>query len=277
MNKEELLAKFEEVERIAKGGQKVVYSAKHKELGEVVVKICFHKNERLLREIDLVSSGQFVNTPTIFETGVVEYDEDETIYIVEEKVNGKELSKIIKQEAPISIERAICFLEQGLNFILTLENCGDGVVHRDIKPDNIMVSDDDNLFFLDFGIARVIGMESLTATEAFHGPYSPGYGPIEQIDNLKEDIDSRTDIYALGVVIYECLTGVNPFLEDATSVLDIIENTRTLAPRVITIKGDDKNQLLGLLNIMMAKYPSQRPKNAEEALGFLEAVKDSLK
>ena len=277
MNKEELLSKFDGVERIAKGGQKIVYSAKHEKFGDVVVKICFKKNERLLREIELVSSGQFINTPKIFETGLVEYDEDETIYIVEQKVRGRELSNIIAQESPVSIERAVHFLEQGLNFILTLEQCGDGVVHRDIKPDNIMVSDDDKLFFLDFGIARVIGMESLTATEAFNGPYSPGYGSIEQIDNLKEDIDSRTDIYALGVVIYECLTGVNPFLQGATSLTDVIENTRTLMPRVVSLKGDDKNQLLGLLNIMMAKYPSQRPRNAEQAIGFLEAVKSTLK
>lgn len=277
MNKDELLSNFDEVKRIAKGGQKVVYSAKHKKFGDVVVKICFKKNERLIREIELVSSGEFINTPQIFETGLVEYDEDETIYIVEEKVLGRELSNVITNESPVSIERAVYFLEQGLNFILTLENSGDGVVHRDIKPDNIMVSDDDKLFFLDFGIARVIGMESLTATEAFNGPYSPGYGSIEQIDNLKEDIDSRTDLYALGVVIYECLTGINPFLQGASNITDVIENTRTLMPRIISIKGDDKNQLLGLLNIMMAKYPSQRPKDAKQAMGFLEVVKSTLK
>lgn len=277
MNKEELFVKFDNVERIAKGGQKTVYSAKHKEFGDVVVKICFNKNERLVREINLVSTGNFVNTPKIFETGIVEYDEDETIYIVEQKVIGRELSTVIAEEAPLDIERALLFLEQGLNFILTLENSGKGVVHRDIKPNNIMVSDDDKLFFLDFGIARVIGMESLTATEAFNGPYTPGYGSIEQIDNLKEDIDSRTDIYALGVVIYECLTGINPFLEGASNLTDVIVKTRTLMPRIVSIKGDDNNQLLGLLNIMMAKYPSQRPRNAEQALGFLKAVKSSLK
>ncbi|ARJ91957.1 Serine/threonine-protein kinase A [Listeria monocytogenes] len=277
MNKDELLANFCEVKLIAKGGQKLVYSAKHKVFGDVVVKICFKKNERLDREIQLVSTGQFYNTPKIFETGFVEYEEEETIYIIEQKVIGSELSNIIKQEAPLSIERALYFLEQGLNFILTLENCGNGVVHRDIKPANIMVSSDDRLYFLDFGIARVIGLDSLTATEALNGPYSPGYGSIEQIDNLKEDIDSRTDIYSLGVVIYECLTGVNPFLEGASNLSDVIEKTRTLKPSLVSIKGDDNNQLLGLLNIMMAKYPSQRPKNAEEAIGFLEAVKSSLK
>ena len=74
---------------------------------------------------------------------------DETIYIVEQKVRGRELSNVIAQEGPVSIERAVHFLEQGLNFILTLEQSGDGVVHRDIKPDNIMVSEDDKLFFLD--------------------------------------------------------------------------------------------------------------------------------
>lgn len=270
----ELLNHYKNVSQIASGGQKVVYSACHEIYGSVVVKVCKYKSPRLEREIKIVTTGEFKNSPRIFEFGEVLFYGDETIYIVEEKIDGIELRKYINDKSPINIEQAIDILEQGLHFINSMEK--KDIVHRDIKPENIMINEEGKLFFLDFGIARVLNMQSLTKTEAIKGPHSLGYSAPEQIDNLKDDIDSRADLFSLGVVVYECVTGSNPFIKDARSEGEVENRTKTMIPSLVTIPGDENRQFLGLLNVMMAKFPSQRPSNADEALLFLKSAKSTI-
>ncbi|EGO8832897.1 serine/threonine protein kinase [Enterococcus faecalis] len=271
---ETLLEQYENIKKLASGGQKVVYSAEHPLYGAVVLKICKNKSPRLEREIEIITTGRFENSPKIFDFGEVQYYGDNTMYIVEEKIVGTELRKFIDENAPIDIEKAIDILEQGLQFIQSMEE--KNIVHRDIKPENIMINSEGKLFFLDFGIARVLNMQSLTMTEAVKGPHSLGYSVPEQIDNIKDNIDSRADIFSLGVVVYECLTGKNPFVENAISRFEVENRTKTMLPTLITIPGDENRQFLGLLNVMMAKFPSQRPSNAKEALLFLQSARNTI-
>ena len=109
------------------------------------------------------------------------------------------------------------------------------------------------------------------------GPHTPGYAAPEQFNNLKSDIDSRADLFSIGVVTYECLSGKNPFSAGAISHLDILQRTETITPVSFQIIGDTQQQFMGLLSSLMGKYPSRRPKDATQALNWLSAAMSTLK
>lgn len=270
----ELEATLSNVSQLARGGQKVVYSATHPTYGNIVVKLFFKTDARSQREIDISAESDFSCVPKIYETGHVTYTGSDTLYVIEQRVEGEELRKRLERGERFSLKEAVDFLEQGLSFIKELE--GENIVHRDIKPENIIASVEGKIYFLDFGIARVLGVPSLTKTEALVGPHTPGYAAPEQFNNLKSGIDSRADLFSIGVVTYECLSGKNPFREGATSHLDILQRTETITPVSFQIAGDTQQQFMGLLSSLMGKFPSRRPKDANQALDWLAAAKSTL-
>ena len=266
---------FEKIELMARGGQKSVFDGVHNSYGETVIKLYFQLNDpRSLREIQIERDLNLSMVPKIYETGTIEYEGTETLYIIEQKVKGTELRKVLESGKRFSLEEAVTFLEQGLEFIACIEN--KGIVHRDIKPENIIRADDGRIFFLDFGIARILGADSLTRTGAMMGPHTPGYAAPEQFNNLKKEIDSRADIFSLGVVTYECITGKNPFREGSINALEVLQKTETITPVQYSIKGDTQSQFMALLGAMMGKYPSRRPRTAKQAIDWLKVAKKTF-
>ena len=260
---------------MARGGQKIVFDGVHNSYGETVIKLYFQLNDpRSLREIQIERDLNLSMVPKIYETGTIEYEGTETLYIIEQKVKGTELRKGLESGKRFSLEEAVTFLEQGLEFIACIEN--KGIVHRDIKPENIIRADDGRIFFLDFGIARILGADSLTRTGAMMGPHTPGYAAPEQFNNLKKEIDSRADIFSLGVVTYECITGKNPFREGSINALEVLQKTETITPVQYSIKGDTQSQFMALLGAMMGKYPSRRPRTAKQAIDWLKVAKKTF-
>ena len=266
---------FEKIELMARGGQKIVFDGVHNSYGETVIKLYFQLNDpRSLREIQIERDLNLSMVPKIYETGTIEYEGTETLYIIEQKVKGTELRKVLESGKRFSLEEAVTFLEQGLEFIACIEN--KGIVHRDIKPENIIRADDGRIFFLDFGIARILGADSLTRTGAMMGPHTPGYAAPEQFNNLKKEIDSRADIFSLGVVTYECITGKNPFREGSINALEVLQKTETITPVQYSIKGDTQSQFMALLGAMMGKYPSRRPRTAKQSIDWLKVAKKTF-
>lgn len=266
---------FEKIELMARGGQKIVFDGVHNSYGETVIKLYFQLNDpRSLREIQIERDLNLSMVPKIYETGTIEYEGTETLYIIEQKVKGTELRKVLESGKRFSLEEAVTFLKQGLEFIACIEN--KGIVHRDIKPENIIRADDGRIFFLDFGIARILGADSLTRTGAMMGPHTPGYAAPEQFNNLKKEIDSRADIFSLGVVTYECITGKNPFREGSINALEVLQKTETITPVQYSIKGDTQSQFMALLGAMMGKYPSRRPRTAKQAIDWLKVAKKTF-
>ena len=266
---------FEKIELMARGGQKIVFDGVHNSYGETVIKLYFQLNDpRSLREIQIERDLNLSMVPKIYETGTIEYEGTETLYIIEQKVKGTELRKVLESGKRFSLEEAVTFWEQGLEFIACIEN--KGIVHRDIKPENIIRADDGRIFFLDFGIARILGADSLTRTGAMMGPHTPGYAAPEQFNNLKKEIDSRADIFSLGVVTYECITGKNPFREGSINALEVLQKTETITPVQYSIKGDTQSQFMALLGAMMGKYPSRRPRTAKQAIDWLKVAKKTF-
>lgn len=263
-----------ELTQIARGGQKVVYSGKHPLYGDVVLKLFFKVDARSQREINIGEEYNFTCVPTIYETGYVIYEGAETLYILEQRISGIELRKHLSSGKLFSLREAVTFLEDGLEFIRQLEE--KKIVHRDIKPENIIITELGEAYFLDFGIARILDAPSLTKTEAFVGPHTPGYAAPEQFNNLKREIDSRADLFSIGVVTYECITGHNPFSEGAQSHLEILQRTETITPVSFQIAGDSQQQFMGLLSSLMGKYPSRRPIDATQAIKWLNAAKSTF-
>lgn len=271
----ELEETLSDLTQMARGGQKIVYSATHPTFGSVVLKLFFETGARSQREIDINSETSFDCVPKIYETGHVTYTGSDMLYIIEQRVDGEELRKRLVRGERFKLKEAVGFLKQGLVFIKQLEE--KKIVHRDIKPENIIIAADGKVYFLDFGIARVLDVSSLTKTEAQIGPHTPGYAAPEQFNNLKSYIDSRADLFSIGVVTYECLSGNNPFSEGAIDSLDILQRTETITPVSFQIIGDTQQQFMGLLSSLMGKYPSRRPRNATQALSWLSAAMSTLK
>jgi serine/threonine-protein kinase len=270
---DELKRTLDNVKLIARGSQKTVYSANHFKFGAIVVKLFFKIDSRSLRELS-IGYMEIANAPEIFDVGEVVYEGEITLYVFEQKIEGELLADLIKRKELFNIEKAIDFLKQGLLFIEQLEKRN--IVHRDIKPYNIIINPDGKVYFLDFGIARILGVESITDSGDLVGPHAPGYASPEQFNNRKRLIDSRADMFSLGVVTYECITGFNPFIKGATTNFQVLMNTMTISPLKINMPGDVNNEFIEMLYNLFSIYPSDRPRNAANALILLQLVKTNL-
>lgn len=260
------------VNPLAAGGQKVVYRASHPLHGKVVVKILKEKDARADREIQIVRDNNFKAVPKIFDVVDIEYQGGNTEAIIEQFIEGKSLRGIIDSGKRYDLYEAADFLQKSLEFLVEISD--KRIVHRDIKPENIIMVGDDPVF-LDFGIARVLDANSLTRTGQM-GPNTPGYAAPEQFNGLKGKIDGRTDLFSIGVVTYELVTGKNPFIENALSLYQIYSNTVTITPASHQISGDSQHQFMGLLNSLMSKQIAARPRNARQALDWLESAKSTF-
>jgi serine/threonine protein kinase len=135
-----------------------------------------------------------------------------------------------------------------------------GVVHRDIKPQNLLLDADGVLKVMDFGVARLAEYQS-TLTEAGLVVGTPAYMSPEQL--LGESLDGRSDLYSAGVVLYECLTGCLPF--EASSPVSLIAKLLNEQPRSpIDVNVDVPPALSGLIVELLAKKPGDRPASAQE-------------
>lgn len=271
---EQFKSDYTHITLIARGGQKQVYSAKHSSYGNVVIKLYFQQDSRSAREIDIGLHSHIPEIPKIYSASIVLLENTPTLCTVEEKIEGESLRAVLANGVRFSLRELMVFLETGLGFILKLES--KNIVHRDIKPENIIICDQGKPFFIDFGIARFLTMPSLTKTQAVLGPHTPGYGAPEQFNNIKREIDSRADIFSLGVVAYECVSGKNPFILDQNNPLNTLSRVTNISPPPLQIPGDPQGKMSLFILTMIRKHPSQRPKNAQQALNWLAEIKKTF-
>lgn len=262
------------VKMFPRSGQKQVVLVKHKRYGQVILKIVEGLNNRVVREIQIVTENHFLNVPKVLEVNTYDIDSQKGIYLIEEYVEGKGLKDIIA-EKKMNIFEAMDLTEQLLQIIIEMEK--QQVVHRDIKPDNIIRANDGRWCLIDFGIARALNKDSLTYTEAKIGPHTPGYGAPELFQYTKKDIDSRADLFSLGIVAFEAVTGKHPFVRgDEMDVNEIWYNTVTITPQNVVIEGDKDMQFIGLLQTFMQKHVTRRPETAQKAYEWFKSVRDYI-
>ena len=222
---------------IGAGGQKVVFEAFHTEHGRIALKLVKPGNaedrSRSLREIEVSKDVAGPHFARIYDYGETMVGADSVLFIFEEFLEGQNLRRILEKERSLSLSRTLEVAEAVLEALVVLH--GRNVVHRDIKPENIFVTREGRIVVLDMGIARHLSLDSLTADAAPFGPLTPGYGAPEQITNKKRIIGWGTDMFLFGVVVYECLTGSNPFVTG--HVGETLQNTLRVEPTALRELG----------------------------------------
>lgn len=276
MKLSEYKAKFTACTRIGKGGQKTVYKVDDA-AGSYALKIVEAPNDpRIQQEIAILCSVDIQGVPHILEQGMVEDDvsKDSFLYILEEYIEGESLRAILTREKIVSTDIAIAILETLLDIETQLEERA--ILHRDIKPDNIIIGKNGAVYLIDFGIAKILGESSLTRTAAQNGPCTPAYAPVELAANMKRQQDVRTDLYQIGLTVYESLAGYNPFSKGARTPQEVFARGKTIMPQSIQITGDTQGLLMQYISMLMAKNPSQRPNTAKDAKRYYEAIRSTV-
>lgn len=214
------------------GGQKQVFSATHPTEGEIVLKLVHPGADpaRTERELDAASKVIAPRMPRIYQRGLLSGNMGTIVWFREKRIPGEPLSSRIQGRLLTYHE----LLRLGLHVTETLVAAEMAhIVHRDVKPANIIVDPSGGFWLIDFGFARHLDLDSITATAAPGGWGTIGYAPAEQCRNDKREIDARADLFALGVTIYEAATGRNPHREGARDAFEVLDRiTKTQLPRL---------------------------------------------
>lgn len=249
---------------LGSGGQKVVFAAESSE-GEVALKLIRpgppSSLDRAKREIETLKQMKDRHFPRIFRNGTISVGEwGNVIYILEELLRGESLRQRLATDSKLQLNEALAIVLEILEALTVLEEIP--IVHRDIKPENVFM-EPDRVVLLDFGIIRHLALKSLTHDLALFGPCTPGYGAPEQIRNEKRTISVRSDLFAVGVVLYEMLTGINPFAD--SDPRKAIEKTLRLDPPPLLSVGIPQN-VSQFVERCLQKSPHRRVPSARLAL-----------
>src|SRR6266516_4878322 len=245
---------------LGRGGMAEVYLGTDRVLGrKVAVKVLepqFARDAsfvaRFRREAQSAAALNHPNVVNVFDTG----SEDGTHFIVMEYVQGKTLSQIVK-DAPLLPERAVEIAQSVAEALAFAHEAG--IIHRDVKPGNIMLTPSGDVKVMDFGIARATTSETLTATATVLGTAT--YFSPEQAQG--EGVDARSDIYSLGCVLYEMLTGRPPFAGE-TPVSVAYKHVKEDAVPPSSMDGDIPAALDAVVMKCLAKNPANRYQTARE-------------
>jgi serine/threonine protein kinase len=270
---------YQVTQKLGEGGMGSVYLAEHPQIGKkVALKVLhaeFSSNQdvvsRFFNEARAVNDIGHPNIVDIVDYGVIETTGQPMVYFIMEFLGGRSLAHLIRSEAPLPPERAFTIASQVADALAASHR--KNIVHRDLKPDNIMLvqrgRDADFVKLLDFGIAKLTGDQhgsSRTRTGIVMG--TPAYMSPEQCEG-RGSVDLRTDIYALGIVLYEMLTGRVPFVGEGYGEILVQHLTQPPAPPS-TFRGLAPQIELVVLKAL-EKRPDLRYPNMEE---FARALGD---
>jgi serine/threonine protein kinase len=267
---EVIAKKYEVTGVLGSGGMGYVISARHTELGEMVAlkflrpEALAHPElvERFAREARAAAKIRSEHVANVFDVGTLP---DGTPYIVMEHLAGKDLADHLHQEGPLPIGVAVEYIMQACEALAAAH--AHGIVHRDIKPENIFLTRQargmEIIKVLDFGISKVAlprGKRDLVRTQMALG--SPVYMSPEQIRHT-EHVDARSDIWAVGCVLFELLTGVTAFDEPSLLELSAAILEREPVP-LLTLRPDASQELEDVVLRCLAKNPDDRYQNVAE-------------
>jgi predicted Ser/Thr protein kinase len=246
---------------LGQGGMAEVYLGTDRLLGRrVAVKVLgshFARDTsfvtRFRREAQAAAALNHPNVVSVFDTG----SDDGTHYIVLEYIQGKTLARVIREDAPLLPQRAVEIVDSvaaGISFAHR-----NGIIHRDIKPGNIMLTPSGDVKVMDFGIARATASDSITQTATVLG--TAAYFSPEQAQG--GPVDARSDIYSLGCVLYEMLTAHPPFSGE-TPLAVAYRHVREDPVPPSQLNPDISPELDAIVLKCMAKNPDNRYQSAEE-------------
>ncbi|HEY0179959.1 MAG TPA: serine/threonine-protein kinase, partial [Dokdonella sp.] len=263
------LGHYDIVAELGRGGMGVVYKGYEASLNRyVAIKVLAESlahddaiKERFLREARSMAA---LNDAHIIQIYFIGEDDGQT-YFVMEFVEGESLGSMLKREGRLSVEQSAKVIQQTALGLATAHDRG--VVHRDIKPGNLMITSRGTVKIADFGIALSNHdlSKKLTTTGEFVG--TPGYLSPEVC--LGKPVDQRSDIFSLGIVLFEMLTGKMPFNDESPLGL-MLEVVRAEIPDVRALNADVDAQIAGVLTKMIAKDPAERYADCHALVADLE-------
>ncbi|MCO6007383.1 serine/threonine protein kinase [Actinoallomurus purpureus] len=256
-------------ERLAVGGMGEVWKATDRLLGRpVAVKLLKQQylddetfRGRFRAEARFAAGLQHGGIAQVYDYG----EQDDLAYLVMELVLGETLSQILARDGRLSVDATLDLIGQAARALQIAHSAG--IIHRDIKPGNLMVTDDGTVKITDFGIARG-GDSSMTQTGMVMG--TAQYVAPEQATGKR--VTPVADLYALGVVAYECLSGHPPFVAD-TPVALALKHVREEPPPLPTSMPP---AVRGLVGALLAKHPDDRPSSAQEVAEGAYAIRHAL-
>jgi serine/threonine-protein kinase len=265
----QLIAKrYELKDLVGSGGMSSVYCAFDTLLERNVALKILHAQygedeeyvERFRREARSVAQLSHPNIVTVIDRG----EEDGKQFIVFELIDGENVKELVERGGPLPVRRA---LELGLEVGRALAFAhGQGLVHRDVKPQNVLLNDDGRAKVTDFGIARTLDAVGQTETGTVLG--TSQYIAPEQARG--ERVDAQTDVYSFGVVLYELLAGEVPYGGDNFLTV-AMKHVNDPVPSVADRRPDTPLRLASLIESCMAKLPADRPASMNAVVDELEA------
>jgi len=269
------LGRYEILQELGQGAMGIVYLGRDPSINrEVAVKTINYADiapdelsdvkARFFREAEAAGKLSHPNIVTIYDMG----EDHDMAYIAMELLKGKELTHYCQKNHLLPVKRVlnvVSAVAEALGYAHSQE-----VVHRDIKPANILLLDDDQVKVADFGIARVIS-SSKTQTGIIFG--TPNYMSPEQVAGKK--VDGRSDLFSLGVVFYELLTGARPFKGDSmTALLYAVSNTEYVPLAEIAPKLP--SCCVEIVERLLAKGVSQRYQSASQVIKNVQSCLDAI-
>jgi serine/threonine protein kinase len=259
---------------IGRGGMGAVYVVEHRVTGKRLAVKCLlpeHSNqpelvERFLREAQAAGRIQHRNVVDVFDVG----KDGELLYIVMELLDGKQLADLMRDHA-LPLDDMLSILLHAMEGVAAAH--AHGIVHRDLKPENIMVCvgqsgrlDDPRV--LDFGISKLEEEASMPLTRSGVMMGTPYYMSFEQI-NSQRDLDQRVDVYAMGVILYESMSGQVPYMAESVGALAI--RMMSGPPRPLSELRPDLPT--GLVDVVMRSIAKERDERYPTMQALIEAVR----
>jgi hypothetical protein len=257
------------------GGMSIVYRAEHLSLGRTVALKLLEPQlsedesfrERFARESRLAAGFDHPNVVPIYEAG----EEDGVFFIAMRYVEGSDLKARIKRDGPLDPERTVDLIGQVASALNAAHQ--KGLIHRDVKPANILLAsghgmeESDHVYLSDFGVAKQPASDALTKTGMFVG--TAEYAAPEQIEG--QPLDGRADIYALGCVLYECLTGDRAYDKDSEVAL-MYAHLLEPPPSVTAQRPDLPPEIDDVVSKAMAKSRDERYATARDLAADVRRV-----
>ncbi len=264
--------RYRVLHKLGSGGMADVYCAEDTHLGRRIAMKLLHRRfaqdaefvERFRREASSAAGLQHPNVVGVYDRG----EFDDTYYIAMEYCEGRSLKDVIRAEAPLDVRRAIAITKQMLLAARFAHRRN--VIHRDLKPQNVILDAEDNVKVADFGIARA-GASDITQAGAIMG--TAQYLSPEQAQG--RPVTQASDVYSIGVVLYELLTGKAPF-EGESAVAIALMHVNQPAPSPRELVAGIPSELDAVVMKALAKDTSDRYTDAESFLRDLEAVESRL-
>jgi eukaryotic-like serine/threonine-protein kinase len=264
-----IAGRYELLELVGRGGMSTVWKAHDRLLDRIVAIKVLHEQftrdeeyvERFRREARSVAQLSHPNIVTVIDRG----EEEGRQFIVFEFVEGENLKQVIERDGRLPVGDA---LETALQMARALAFAHErGLVHRDVKPQNVLLGEDGQCKMTDFGIARSVDVEGVTITGTVLG--TSEYIAPEQARGQR--VDALTDVYSLGVVLYELLTGSVPF-QGENFVAIALKHVNELPPSVLERRPDAPPRVAMAVERAMAKNPADRFQSMGELCRELEAA-----